>query len=214
MGNITFSEIMKVYPAHNISVYDELKTACQKQYLIPFVGAGLSAFCGYKGWPGVLKQLAKYIYDSSIRGHVEALIEAGDLLQAAQDIQDNYPRMSKELPKIIDYSKVKNCDNDRWYASAAYVLPYLFGSGLVMTTNFDRVLEEAYDKGHSKFGNIITPYEADRLTQIRQSNPHCLFKLHGDIGPEVHDIERLVFTQSQYDRAYADDGPLMRELPH
>ena len=138
MGNITFSEIMKVYPAHNMSVYDELKTACQKQYLIPFVGAGLSVFCGYKGWSGVLKQLAKYIYDSSIREHVEALIEAGDLLQAAQDIQDNYPRMSKELPKIIDYSKVKNCDNDSWYASAAYVLPYLFGSGLVMTTNFDR----------------------------------------------------------------------------
>lgn len=166
---MTFSEIMKVYPAHNTSAYEELKSACQKQCLIPFVGAGLSVFCGYTGWPDVLKELAKYIYDSDIRKHVETMIKADELLQAAQVIQDNYPKMSKELPKIIDYSKIKNCDNDRWYASAAYVLPYLFGSGLVMTTNFDRVLEEVYDRGHAKFGNIITPYDADRLTQIRRA---------------------------------------------
>ena len=63
-----------------------------------------------------------------------------------------------------------------------------------MTTNFDRVLEEVYDKCHKKFGNVITPYEPDLLTQARQGNPHCLFKLHGDIGPEIHDIKKLVFT--------------------
>ncbi len=213
MGNITFSEIMEFYPAHNYSVYEELKDACQRGCLIPFVGAGLSVFCGYKGWPDVLKLLAKYIYDGSVRADVEKKIEDGELLQAAQDIKDNYPRMLKELKNLIDYDMIKNCDNDRLYASAAYVLPYLFNNSFAMTTNFDRVLEEVYDRCHVKFGNVITPYDPDLLTQARQVNPHCLFKLHGDIGPEVYDIKRLVFTQAQYGESYADNSPLMQELP-
>lgn len=213
LGSITFSEIMEFYPKHNHSVYEELKNACRQGYIIPFVGAGLSVFCGYQGWPEVLKQLAKYVYDPSIRAGIETLIDKGELLQAAQEIQDNYPLILKMLQKLIDYDKVKNCSQDVWHASAAYVLPYLFHSTPVMTTNFDRVLEEVYDKCRAKFGKVITPYEPDLLVQSRQNNPHCLFKLHGDIGPEIHDIERLVFTQTQYDKAYASDGRLMQELP-
>ena len=119
----------------------------------------------------------------------------------------------KELRKKIDYDKIKSCDSNKLYASAAYALPYLFQGSPVITTNFDRVLEEVYDRLHKKFGKIITPYEPDLLAQSRQNNPHCLFKLHGDIGPDIHDIDRLIFTQTQYDRAYASDGPLMQELP-
>ena len=213
LSSITFSEIMKFYPEHNDFVYQELKSACQGGSLIPFVGAGLSVFCGYQSWPGVLRQLTKYIFDPNAKADAEAMIEAGQLLEAAQAIQDSYPQMLKLLRKIIDYDKIKNCGHDRLCASAAYVLPYLFGSGLVMTTNFDRVLEEIYDKCRKKFGNIITPYEPDLLTQARQNNSHCLFKLHGDIGPEIHDINKLVFTQKQYDQAYDDGGRLMAELP-
>ena len=213
LDRMTFSEIMEFYPKHNQSVYNELKNACQHRNIIPFVGAGMSVFCGYKGWPNVLKELAGYVYDSSMRASIETMIEDGELLQAAEKIRNNYPLMLKVLQKLIDYDKIKNCDQDKLYASAAYVLPYLFNSNMVMTTNFDRVLEEVYDRCHTKFGKIITPYEPDLLTQSRQNNSHCLFKLHGDIGPEIHDIERLVFTQTQYDKAYANDGPLMQELP-
>ena len=213
LDRMTFSEIMEFYPKHNQSVYDELKNACQHRNIIPFVGAGMSVFCGYKGWPDALKELAGYVYDSSVRASIETMIEDGELLQAAEKIRSNYPLMLKVLQKLIDYDKIKNCDQDKLYASAAYVLPYLFNSNMVMTTNFDRVLEEVYDRCHTKFGKIITPYEPDLLAQSRQNNPHCLFKLHGDIGPEIHDIERLIFTQTQYDKAYANDGPLMQELP-
>lgn len=213
MSNITFSEIMEFYPEHNRSVYDELKSACQRGCLIPFVGAGLSVFCGYECWSSVLKKLSKYVFDVNIRSSIETMIKDGELLKAAQYIHNNYPRIFKELQKIIDYEKIKNCDQDSLYASAVYVLPYLFNSGLVMTTNFDRVLEEVYDRCHKKFGKVINPYEPDLLSQSRQNNPHCLFKLHGDIGPEIHDIDRLVFTQEQYDNAYASNGRLMQELP-
>lgn len=212
LEHITFSEIMNFYPEHNRSVYEELTYACQRGHVIPFVGAGLSVFCGYQVWPDVLKRLAAYVYSPDVKTQIEAAIEKGELMQAAQSIQDHYPRMLRELRKIIRYDKIKACPDSKLYASAAYVLPYLFCDGFVMTTNFDRVLEEIYEKRHVKFGNVLTPYKPDLLTQSRQNNPHCLFKLHGDIGPEVFDIEQLVFTQKQYDRAYAAGGPLIQEL--
>lgn len=212
MGNITFSEIMDFYPGHNKSVYEDLKKDCQRGGLIPFVGAGLSAFCGYLGWSEVLERLAKFVYDNDTKAKILKKIKDGELLPAAQEIYDNYPRMSKELQKIIDYNKIKSCHLSVLYASAAYTLPYLFKKGIVMTTNFDRVLEEVYDRCHAKFEKIVSPHESDILAQVRQSSPHCLFKLHGDIGPEIHDIGKLVFTQTQYDTAYDSNGELMQEL--
>ena len=212
VSGITFSEIMEFYPRHNSSIYEDLKRAVEQNSLIPFVGAGLSMFCGYLGWPTLLRQLAGFIYDKDIQSEVEQLISDGKLLEAAQKIEYNYPRMLRELQKLMDYSKIKECNADKLCTSAVYALPYLFQDGLIMTTNFDRVLEEIYDKCHKKFGNVITPYEPDLLTQARQGNPHCLFKLHGDIGPEIHDIKKLVFTQEQYDKAYMGDGALMKEL--
>ena len=212
MCNITFSEIMDFYPGHNKSVYEDLKKDYQRGGLIPFIGAGLSVFCGYLGWSKVLEQLAGFVYDKDTKAEILKMIEDGELLLAAQEIYDHYPRMSKELQKIIDYNKIKNCDLSVLHASAAYALPYLFRSGTVMTTNFDRVLEEVYDRCHAKFEKIVSPYEPDILAQVRQNSPHCLFKLHGDIGPEIHDIGKLVFTQKQYDEAYAPAGQLMQEL--
>lgn len=212
MSNITFSEIMDFYPRHNKSVFEDLKKNYQSGSLIPFVGAGLSVFCGYLGWQQVLKKLTEFIFEENIKNEIDNMIESGELLQAAQTISDNYPRMLIELRKIIDYDKIENCDPDEWYTSAAYVLPYLFDKNIVMTTNFDRVLEEVYDRCHVKFGRIVSPHEPDILSQIRQAAPHCLFKLHGDIGPDTYDIDKLVFTQKQYDAAYHSDGPLMKEL--
>lgn len=96
MCNITFSEIMDFYPGHNKSVYEDLKKDYQRGGLIPFIGAGLSVFCGYLGWPKVLKQLAGFVYDKDTKAKILKMIEDGELLLAAQEIYNHYPRMSKE----------------------------------------------------------------------------------------------------------------------
>lgn len=77
LDSITFSEIMEFYPKHNNSVYDELRDACLHGSIIPFVGAGLSVFCGYKGWLDVLKELAGYVYDPNTRASIETMIKDG-----------------------------------------------------------------------------------------------------------------------------------------
>lgn len=212
MSQITFQEIMDFYPKHNRSVYNDLLNDCRQGGLVPFVGAGLSVFCGYLSWPDVLRQLIDFVFDEAERTRIEEMIGRGELLEAAQALHAGYPRMLKELPKHIDYAKIRDCDPAKLQASAVYLLPLLFPAGPVITTNFDRVLEEVYEKQDRKFGQTVTPYDLDLLTQARQKNPHFLFKLHGDIGPELHDADRLVFTKDQYDKVYDKGGPLMQEL--
>lgn len=212
MSNITFEEIMDFYPEHNQSVFEDLKNDCQKGNLIPFVGAGLSMFCGYLSWPAVLNRLASFVYSKEKQSEIYNQIKQGELLQAAQQIHDSFPRMLVELKKIIDFRKIRDCDETKLQASAVYLLPYLFKSDMVMTTNFDRVLEEVFNKNHAKFENVVDPYELDLLTQLRQKNLHCLFKLHGDISENTIAADKLVFTQKQYDAVYSNDGRLVSEL--
>ena len=70
MSSITFSEIMDFYPEHNKSVYEDLKKDYQRGSLIPFVGAGLSNFCGYLGWPKVLERLAGFVYEKDMKDKI------------------------------------------------------------------------------------------------------------------------------------------------
>lgn len=212
MSNISFDEIMNFYPRHNRSVYDDLINDCKSKNLIPFVGAGLSAFCGYKLWPDVLRQLSEFVFSEEKRNEINKMIDDGELLEAAQAISDNCPRMPIELKKIIDYKKIRFCDKQKLTHSAAYLMPLLFSGNMVITTNFDRVLEEVYSKHQVGFEKAINPYDTDILNQILQSNSHCLFKLHGDIGESTISADKLVFTKEQYENVYADDSPLVAEL--
>lgn len=83
MSNINFDEIMNFYPHHNRSVYDDLTNDCKSKNLIPFVGAGLSVFCGYKLWPDVLRQLSKFVFSEEKRNEINTMINDGKLLEAA-----------------------------------------------------------------------------------------------------------------------------------
>lgn len=212
MSRITFDEIMNFYPEHNRSVYDDLKNDCINHKLIPFIGAGLSVFCGYLGWTDVLKKLSKFIYSKEKQEAILTTINSGELLDAAQMIHDDLPRMLIELKKIVDYKKIRDCEISKLSSSAVFLLPYLFDSNMVMTTNYDRVLEEVYDKNCAKFEKVVSPYEPDILTQLRQRNIHCLFKLHGDIGENTISADKLVLTKEQYEIVYNKDGALLQEL--
>lgn len=215
MSKISFEEIMDFYSENNRSVYEDLKEDYIRGVLTPFVGAGMSAFCGYLSWKAVLKELVKFIYAPEKQTKIAKMIDHDELLQAAQEIHNAVPRMLRELKKIINYEKIEKIqksDKLKLYSSAVYVLPYLFPNGAAMTTNFDRVLEEVYQDHRLEFEKIVSPYEPDLLTQMRQKRPHCLFKLHGDIGRDTISMDKLVFTQDQYNKAYAPAGALVQEL--
>ena len=210
--NLTFDDVMAFCKPNNASIFAELKTAHQRQQLTPFVGAGLSVFCGYKLWPQVLNELASYLTRKEKQENARQMIENNQYLEAAQYIQDHFPRILHRLPDIIDYEKIKNCAPRDKKQSAAWVLPWLFANRPVMTTNFDAVLEILFREQDCPFQQVVQPHDPSLLTQTRQGNLHNLFKLHGEIGQDAAALDRLVFTKNKYDDIYAENGELCTEL--
>ena len=75
MASLKFQDVIGFYRANNDAVYKDLKTAHLGGKLTPFVGAGLSVFCGYKLWPNVLKELSAFIPVHAAR--YQPLLELG-----------------------------------------------------------------------------------------------------------------------------------------
>ena len=215
MSNLTFDEAIgfsKVISKHNRDVFRMIVEAQKSGNLCPFVGAGLSFPFGYKLWGGVLAELAEYIPVEEDQAKAFEHIRKNQYEDAAQTILDSYPFMLDQLPGIVSPSILRNCPDEKMRTSAAWTLPYLFRKGLVMTTNFDRVLEYVYLANQKMAIPTVTPKSQDRLAQLRQNQALSLFKLHGDIGSEAVSIDDLVFTGEQYNKNYADDSPLVAEL--
>jgi hypothetical protein len=201
---------MGFYKKHNQSVFQQILDAQRKGTLSPFVGAGLSVPFGYKQWGGVLKELAENILDEDARSLVLDQLRRGEYEQAADGVLDNYPFMLDQLPQIVSPDILQGCSDEKKRSTAAWVLPYLFRRELVMTTNFDRCLEDCYLAQMNAAIPTVTPLNRDRLNQLQLNQELCLLKLHGDIGREAVSIDDLVFTGEQYETHYADGSPLVR----
>ena len=212
LDRIKFDDVMNFYPKHNHSIYSKIVAEQKSGSLIPFVGAGISVFCGYKLWGAVIRELAEFILIEDKRKAALKQIDNGAYEKAAQMILKSYPAMLDQLPTLISPDKLIDCPPEKLRASAAFVLPYLFQRGLVITTNFDRVLEYVYLNWRGEPIQAVTPNQQDRLAQLRQNQSLGLFKLHGDIGSEAVSIDDLVFTGEQYKEKYADGSPLVQEL--
>lgn len=212
LDRIKFDDVMNFYPKHNHSIYSKIVAEQKIGSLIPFVGAGMSVFCGYKLWGAVLRELAEFILIEDKREVALKQINNGAYEKAAQMILKSYPAMLDQLPALISPDKLTDCPPEKLRASAAFVLPYLFQRGLIITTNFDRVLEHVYWNWKGGPIQTVTPNQQDRLTQLRQNQSLGVFKLHGDIGSETVSIDDLVFTGEQYKEKYTDGSPLVQEL--
>ena len=212
MRDLTFDAVMDFYGKHNRDVFRMIVEAQKGGNLSPFVGAGLSCPFGYKLWGGVLAELAEYIPTEADRKTALEQIHNSQYEEAAQTILDAYPFMLDQLPGIVSPDILRTCSEEVKRTSAAWVLPLLFQKGLVMTTNFDRVLEHVYLAHRNESIPTVTPMNQDRLDQLCQNQALSLFKLHGDIGSEAVSIDDLVFTGAQYDKHYAADSPLVAAL--
>lgn len=212
LRKLTFDSIMDFYGKHNRTVFQRILEAQRNGTLSPFVGAGLSVPFGYQQWGGVLKELAENILDETKKTPVLGQIKDSRYEEAAEVILEEYPFMLDQLPDIVSPDILTKCSEEKKRSSAAWVLPYLFRRELVMTTNFDRCLEECYLSHQNTAIPTATPINRDRLAQLQLNQELCLLKLHGDIGKEAVSIDDLVFTGDQYEEHYAEGSPLVSVL--
>ena len=191
--------------SRNQSRFDELKRACQRGFVIPFVGAGMSKSAGCPEWKEYLLNLCP-----------EAGFDKDAMRQRLEDLGD-YEGVMHDLVTKLGENRF-NQDFERDFRTGDNLtgtvtrLPDLFDS-CVITTNFDRVLEDAYQQCGKAFGEKPTGRGSVGLINafyraIPAGDRHLL-KLHGNLT----NVEERVLNKSEYDDAYGNDGNIHFDRP-
>lgn len=200
-----YQDIIDYYEGNKKTI-EKLIIQVKNNNIIPFVGAGLSAFC-YPTWKEILRELAKQIADETYRKKVFQKIEQDKLKSAAQVIENSLGKMGlrKGLQDILSPDKLLKIQN-KWRYQAVSLLPYLFSDIPVVTTNFDSVIEEIYNFSGKEFPLIVNGKQKTEINRALQGRERFIFKIHGDKNG------KLVFTKKDYKKAYAAQSWRVKSL--
>jgi hypothetical protein len=148
----------------NRPVHDALVQSLRSSMgVIPFVGAGLSAPFKFPQWGDLLKQLA----GPAQKTRVERLVREKDFEGAAELLYER-GRAADRLQEGIASSFARQIPSSEFAGKAVALLPYLT-AGPVITTNYDRVLERAFDLANRPFTRSIVGAEPDELVPAIQA---------------------------------------------
>lgn len=157
--------------------------------IIVFVGAGVSALCGYPLWNKLADNLVSDFRSSgSFNFQFEDSIKRGNYtpIQKITILSQHLQNGEKMVAdKICDIFKYENCDMEKARKVANYL--YAFNSSII-TTNADLVLDK--NDENSKYIKYNSAKEISKSGLDRRSILH----LHGSIEAE----ESLIFTEKQY----------------
>jgi hypothetical protein len=181
----------------NLQVFEELKRSCQRGFVIPFVGAGMSKSAGLPEWKEYLLGLCEdaRLAREAIRERLEArsdyegvmhdIVQGITIARFERDFERNF-----RIPDTI--------------SGSVTLLPKLFDCSVV-TTNFDRVLERVYENEGKAFVEKVTGRgRASAFFRAIPAGERYLLKLHGNIDNAV---ER-VLNQDEYAAAYGNEGDI------
>ncbi|MFL6212120.1 MAG: SIR2 family NAD-dependent protein deacylase [Pyrinomonadaceae bacterium] len=160
--------------------------------VLPFVGAGLSIPFGFKGWQDFLLLQAER---AGIGKKIRQRIKQGEYEEAAQDLLTALAYRDFQDALLDEYGDHK-LDGITLDGTVTY-LPRL-ASGPVITTNFDRVLEKAFEDCGARFEGIVWGAKIQVAQKAVYQNKRYLLKLHGD----VEDRTDRILTLSEYRKNY------------
>lgn len=170
----------------NLSRFDQLVERIDAGEVVPFVGAGLSVAGGFPSWIVHLKQQAKTAGLDDVE--VEELLNQGMYEQVLENIE-NKMTVDVVTQEILDvFSKTGTLTH------TTLLLSELFRDTII-TTNYDKLIEKAFDTGVEKPYQIISGKNA-----MEAPDPECvtIYKLHGDVRTPA----RCILSKNQYDQAY------------
>lgn len=186
------NEILNQYG--NRDRFNRLKEAFDRSAVIPFVGAGLSQASGYPGWTNFLDKLRSETRLTSEQ--LKAMLDTGHYEEAAQALADDMPAGSfnEELENVYCV--------EREMQGPVQFLPHVF-KGPVITTNFDNILKQCFDK-ISPFSETLIGGDASEIKRYLGRNEHVLVKLHG----KANSGKNRILTKSEYDIFYDENNSL------
>lgn len=186
----------------NLARFDELKRSCQRGFVIPFVGAGMSKGAGCPEWREYLLNLCN-----------DANLDRGSM-RTRLDVNSDYEGVMNDLVTALGVNRF-NLDFERDFktpddvSGAVTLLPKLFDCS-VITTNFDRVLERVYEGDAKSFVEKVTGRgQAGAFFRAIPAGERYLLKLHGNLD----NAAGRVLNKAEYDAAYGNDGNIHFDFP-
>ncbi len=156
--------------------------------VVPFVGAGISASAGFSSWKDHLRRQGKTAHIAAER--VEALLASGAYETVLEEIEAAHSR-EVFINEIRDeFSRNLTIPDVVWRISELF-------TDTVITTNYDRLLEQSFETGEAGRVQVI-----NGLNALEQPDPKkiTVIKLHGDI----REPKRCILSKNQYDEAYGN----------
>lgn len=195
-------------------VFAALVEAIKRKRVTPFVGAGLSKPCAFPLWGEAINKLITKLEGVSTSeqrasqptlsylNQVKTLVaewkylEAVHLLYLNDKTQvENFIRNTFALP--TDGQAL----NER-ITGPVELLPEI-ADGCIVTTNFDRLIEETFIKRNRPIqGYMHGVQERSKFVTSLIQGERCILKLHGNVG----DQNTYIFSQQQYNDAYGTSG--------
>lgn len=162
--------------------------------IVPFVGTGISKGCGLYTWGELLHKLAVEYLTSD---EINSLESEGDFFKYADQIvaaAGNSDMIMKRIREMFAEAEVIPTE-----------IPLLLVSEfsrMVITTNYDTLLEKASINSSSGPLTPILPCLVGQMNESIQINDRSLLKIHGS----VEEITSFVFTTEQYRKFYGEKG--------
>lgn len=174
----------------NLQRFDQLVERLEAGDVVPFIGAGLSVAGGFPSWEEHLRTQGRTA--GLDPAHIEALLGNGEYETVISEIEANRGR-DVFVQEVRDVFSKTGAITD-----TTLLVTELFPD-TVITTNYDRLIEQAFDTGAKNAFQIISGLDAfaepatDRVSII---------KLHGDIKTPG----QCILSKNQYDQAYGNGG--------
>lgn len=203
---MTFDEIMEFNKPYNSLNYKDLVEQIKKNNIIPFIGAGMSVL--FEGVYPIWGIFLNETYDLFLKANDIKKFEDFNYEEKADFLYENIGALSfsKHLKKTFS-PLLLNRDRSEFESKPIYLLPIIFKNNLIVTTNYDQVIEKMYQL-HEKTISVVHPGHHEAMNSSLRSGSLLLFKIHGDINEPRTSI---ILTKEQYEKAY-EDATLISQL--
>ena len=180
----------------NVDHFIQLVELMYAGAVVPFVGAGISASGGFSSWKDHLRRQGKTANIATER--IEALLASGAYETVLEEIEAvrGHEVFINEIRD--EFSRNLTIPDVVWRISELF-------TDTVITTNYDRLLEQSFETGEAGRVQVI-----NGLNALEQPDPKkiTVIKLHGDI----REPKRCILSKNQYDEAYGN-GSLNMHKP-
>jgi tetratricopeptide (TPR) repeat protein len=202
---LDFEEIIG-YSPRNREVFNELSKLCIKQMIVPYIGAGMSAF-EFPIWDKLIKEQYKIYF------HKEKPEYLGNI-DTAKKIKNELKKRGKDFSQEICKIMGGEYGEEKWVEvlkkaedESISFIPKLF-FGPIVTTNFDQIIEKIHNNELlPAFPNHIEKLK-EEVKQTINKRKRILYKIHGCASSP----ENIVLTKDKYDEVYHPDTELVKSL--